>query len=165
MGSIRYSNMRNIRWILELIFFNIRSVSWIRGADSHIITVDQETFISDDRFSSLIKARENLWTLKVTHWPNCPLPVGGGWADLIFADQVREGPRRWAVWVSSEHGAQDEQEGGAGGCCAQGGFPLSLISLISSLVYITISYHHTDPIKYYLVWLGLSRNRNRNKYL
>ena len=57
--------MRNIRWILELIFFNIRSVSWIRGADSHIITVDQETFISDSRFSSLIKARENLWTLKV----------------------------------------------------------------------------------------------------
>ena len=47
------------------LFFNIRSVSWIRGADSHIITVDQETFISDSRFSSLIKARENLWTLKV----------------------------------------------------------------------------------------------------
>merc|ERR1711953_370099 len=41
------------------------SVSWIRGADSHIITVDQETFISDSRFSSLIKARENLWTLKI----------------------------------------------------------------------------------------------------
>ena len=61
--------MRNIRWIFELIFFNIRSVSWIRGADSHIITVDQETFISDDRFSSLIKARENLWTLKVTPLP------------------------------------------------------------------------------------------------
>ena len=59
--------MRNIRWILELIFFNIRSVSWIRGADSHIITVDQETFISDDRFSSLIKARENLWTLKIKY--------------------------------------------------------------------------------------------------
>ena len=49
-----------------MIFFNTRSVSWIRGADSHIITVDQETFISDDRFSSLIKVRENLWTLKVS---------------------------------------------------------------------------------------------------
>ena len=61
--------MRNIRWILEWIFFNIRSVSWIRGADSHIITVDQETFISDSRFSSLIKARENLWTLKVRERP------------------------------------------------------------------------------------------------
>ena len=62
--------MRNIRWILE--FFNTRSVSWIRGADSHIITVDQETFISDDRFSSLIKARENLWTLKVTRHQTSP---------------------------------------------------------------------------------------------
>ena len=51
------------------LFFNIRSVSWIRGADSHIITVDQETFISDSRFSSLIKARENLWTLKVRERP------------------------------------------------------------------------------------------------
>ena len=61
--------MRNIRRIFELIFFNIRSVSWIRGADSHIITVDQETFISDSRFSSLIKARENLWTLKVRERP------------------------------------------------------------------------------------------------
>ena len=42
-----------------------RSVSWIRGTDSHIITVDQETFTSDDRFSSLIKTPDNLWTLKV----------------------------------------------------------------------------------------------------
>ena len=42
-----------------------RSVSWIRGGDSHIITVDEETFISDDRFSSLVKTQDNLWTLKV----------------------------------------------------------------------------------------------------
>ena len=44
-----------------------RSVSWIRGSDSHIITVDQETFISDDRFSSLVKTTDNLWTLKVSN--------------------------------------------------------------------------------------------------
>ena len=44
---------------------DFRSVAWIRGSDSHIITVDQETFISDDRFSSLIKTPDNLWTLKV----------------------------------------------------------------------------------------------------
>ena len=56
-------------WRRMELFFNIRSVSWIRGADSHIITVDQETFISDSRFSSLIKARENLWTLKVRERP------------------------------------------------------------------------------------------------
>ena len=50
---------------IRINIFNIRSVSWIRGADSHIITVDQETFISDQRFSSLIKNKDNLWTLKV----------------------------------------------------------------------------------------------------
>ena len=86
--------MRNIRWILELIFFTVRSVSWIRGADSHIITVDQETFISDDRFTSLIKARENLWTLKVTRL------VPGSLGELmreIFADQVRHCSRRWEI--------------------------------------------------------------------
>ena len=30
-----------------------QSVSWVRGRDSHILTVDRETFISDPRFSSL----------------------------------------------------------------------------------------------------------------
>ena len=73
-------------------------MSWVRGRDSHIITVrgigrifsynischlfhlwrcclwlqvDEETFISDDRFVSLKKAKESLWTLKVgwkTDW-------------------------------------------------------------------------------------------------
>ena len=65
--------------------FFFRSVSWVRERDSHIITVgnnkslcfflsyhfiqmfqvDEETFISDDRFVSLKKAKESLWTLKV----------------------------------------------------------------------------------------------------
>ena len=40
-------------------------MSWIRAVDSHIITVDQETFISDQRFSSLLKPEDSLWTLKV----------------------------------------------------------------------------------------------------
>lgn len=44
-----------------------RSVSWVRGRDSHIITVDEETFISDDRFVSLKKAKESLWTLKIKY--------------------------------------------------------------------------------------------------
>ena len=48
-------------WIIPFLF---RSVSWVRGRDSHIITVDQETFISDGRFVSLKKAKESLWTLK-----------------------------------------------------------------------------------------------------
>jgi len=44
-----------------------QSVSWVRGRDSHIITVDQETFISDGRFVSLKKAKESLWTLKIKY--------------------------------------------------------------------------------------------------
>lgn len=52
---------------LSCRIFNIanRSVSWVRGRDSHIITVDQETFISDGRFMSLKKSKESLWTLKI----------------------------------------------------------------------------------------------------
>ena len=49
--------------IVNKYFF--RSVSWVRGRDSHIITVDQETFISDGRFVSLKQDKESLWTLKV----------------------------------------------------------------------------------------------------
>lgn len=54
---------------LSCRIFNIgnRSVSWVRGRDSHIITVDEETFISDDRFVSLKKAKESLWTLKIKY--------------------------------------------------------------------------------------------------
>jgi len=44
-----------------------RSVSWVRGRDSHIITVDEETFISDGRFLSLKKTKELLWTLKIKY--------------------------------------------------------------------------------------------------
>jgi len=35
----------------------------VRARDSHIITVDQETFISDGRFASLKQEKESLWTL------------------------------------------------------------------------------------------------------
>jgi len=49
--------------------FNVgnQSVSWVRGRDSHIITVDQETFISDGRFVSLKKLKDSLWTLKIKY--------------------------------------------------------------------------------------------------
>ena len=40
-------------------------MSWIRERDSHIITVDQETFISDDRFETFHRLKDSLWTLKV----------------------------------------------------------------------------------------------------
>lgn len=61
--ALEAQNVEDTLNISKKNFF--RSVAWIRGSDSHIITVDQETFISDDRFSSLIKTLDNLWTLKV----------------------------------------------------------------------------------------------------
>ena len=37
----------------EVYNLNNLSVSWVRGHDSHILTVDRETFISDKRFVSM----------------------------------------------------------------------------------------------------------------
>ena len=113
-------------WRRMELFFNIRSVSWIRGADSHIITVDQETFISDSRFSSLIKARENLWTLKVRERPPVEETALTGYFQIKFVTARDAGKYECQV---------DEQEGGAGGGCSQGWFllpPLSPDSNISS---------------------------------
>ena len=64
LASLHLSTSLLKHRMLKTSYF-CRSVAWIRGSDSHIITVDQETFISDDRFSSLIKTLDNLWTLKV----------------------------------------------------------------------------------------------------
>ena len=41
-----------------------RSVSWVREKDSHILAVDGEIFIQDQRFTSLVK-ENNQWTLMV----------------------------------------------------------------------------------------------------
>ena len=46
-------------------YLNNESVSWVRGRDSHILTVDSEVFISDERFHSQIQKLSNLWILKV----------------------------------------------------------------------------------------------------
>jgi hypothetical protein len=39
-------------------------VSWVREKDSHILSVDGEVFIQDQRFTSLLK-ENNQWTLMV----------------------------------------------------------------------------------------------------
>ena len=44
-----------------------KSVSWVRMRDSHILTVDGETFISDDRFVSLHKPGTSIWTLQIKY--------------------------------------------------------------------------------------------------
>ena len=51
--------------LLKLVL--IRSVSWVRRDDSHIIAVDQEVFISDNRFMANIQRLSNIWRLKVNH--------------------------------------------------------------------------------------------------
>lgn len=120
-----------------------RSVSWVRGRDSHIITVskapaqrplkyptpasqenslsififfpsiyktsqnasslqvDQETFISDDRFVSLKKVKESLWTLKVTLFLFSFYFMKSSSINLIFLpDKVCIGARRGSIRVS-----------------------------------------------------------------
>ncbi len=42
-------------------------VSWIRQRDSHILTVDRMTFISDDRFQILNGEKKNAWTLRIRY--------------------------------------------------------------------------------------------------
>ncbi|XP_069158234.1 protein CEPU-1-like [Procambarus clarkii] len=44
-----------------------KSVSWIRNRDSHILTVDRYTFISDERFTSWHEAQTQTWTLQVRY--------------------------------------------------------------------------------------------------
>ncbi|KAG0726544.1 Zwei Ig domain protein zig-8 [Chionoecetes opilio] len=44
-----------------------KSVSWIRNRDSHILTVDRYTFISDERFSAWHEAQTQTWTLQVRY--------------------------------------------------------------------------------------------------
>ena len=40
-------------------------VSWIRASDAHILTVDQEVFISDPRFSAIHQPNSSTWTLQI----------------------------------------------------------------------------------------------------
>lgn len=42
-------------------------VSWIRTRDSHILTVDRYTFISDERFMAWHEAQTQTWTLQVRY--------------------------------------------------------------------------------------------------
>ncbi|KAK3879188.1 hypothetical protein Pcinc_016231 [Petrolisthes cinctipes] len=44
-----------------------RSVAWIRNRDSHILTVDRYTFISDERFTAWHEADTQTWTLQVRY--------------------------------------------------------------------------------------------------
>jgi len=44
-----------------------KTVSWIRKRDSHILTVDGTTFISDERFYILKPERRHVWTLRIRY--------------------------------------------------------------------------------------------------
>ena len=60
VGSVAYLTC-------EVYNLNNLSVSWVRGRDSHILTVDRETFISDNRFISMDKKEKmyNIITLSI----------------------------------------------------------------------------------------------------
>ena len=49
------------------IFLEFFQVSWIRKRDSHILTVDGTTFISDERFYILKPERRHVWTLRIRY--------------------------------------------------------------------------------------------------
>lgn len=44
-----------------------KTVSWIRKRDSHILTVDSTTFISDDRFYIIKPEKTHVWTLRIRY--------------------------------------------------------------------------------------------------
>lgn len=51
----------------KISFLNNESVSWVRRRDSHILAVDREVFISDQRFIANIQKLSNLWILKIRY--------------------------------------------------------------------------------------------------
>lgn len=51
----------------KISYLNNESVSWVRRHDSHILAVDKEVFISDDRFIAHIQKLSNLWILKIRY--------------------------------------------------------------------------------------------------
>lgn len=51
------STVLMISTLLQVYNMANLSVSWIRRRDSHILTVDTETFISDPRFAASVRYR------------------------------------------------------------------------------------------------------------
>ncbi|KAA0198359.1 hypothetical protein HAZT_HAZT005979 [Hyalella azteca] len=49
----------------RIIHMGDKSVSWVRNADSHILTVDSYTFISDERFTARFDVSSQTWTLQI----------------------------------------------------------------------------------------------------
>ncbi|XP_037923598.1 zwei Ig domain protein zig-8-like isoform X2 [Hermetia illucens] len=44
-----------------------KPVSWIRVRDGHILTVDQTTFIADQRFQSIVSSSSEKWSLQIKY--------------------------------------------------------------------------------------------------
>ena len=41
---------------------------WVRIRDKHILAIDRETYISDDRFFILKPTNKNAWTLRIRYY-------------------------------------------------------------------------------------------------
>ncbi|XP_011208133.2 uncharacterized protein LOC105229503 isoform X2 [Bactrocera dorsalis] len=60
-----------------------KPISWLRIRDGHILSVDQATFISDQRFQSVFQGQsENTWSLQIKYvqksdegWYECQVPT------------------------------------------------------------------------------------------
>ena len=46
------------------MLYLVRSVSWVRVKDGHILTVDHEIFTADQRVETAINRRTNIWSLR-----------------------------------------------------------------------------------------------------
>lgn len=60
-----------------------KPISWLRLRDGHILSVDQATFISDQRFQSIFQGQSaNTWSLQIKYvqasdvgWYECQVPT------------------------------------------------------------------------------------------
>lgn len=44
-----------------------KPISWLRVRDGHILTVDQTTFIADQRFQSVFTVNPERWSLQIKY--------------------------------------------------------------------------------------------------
>lgn len=44
-----------------------KPISWLRVRDGHILTVDQTTFIADQRFQSIFTTNPERWSLQIKY--------------------------------------------------------------------------------------------------
>lgn len=85
----------------KLLFFQIRRlmnkpISWVRVRDGHILSVDQTTFIADQRFQSIFKGEnEYTWSLQIKYiqdtdegWYECQVSTEPKMSAKVYLEVV-----------------------------------------------------------------------------